>query len=78
MKNVVVTGVGIKSCIGNTYDEVLHSLQNGKSGISANKSYTDMGFRSQVSGSINLDYSCLLYTSPSPRDVEEPRMPSAA
>ena len=35
MKNVVVTGVGIKSCIGNTYDEVLHSLQNGKSGISA-------------------------------------------
>jgi 3-oxoacyl-[acyl-carrier-protein] synthase-1 len=60
MKNVVVTGVGIKSCIGNTYDEVLHSLQNGKSGISANQSYTDMGFRSQVSGSINLDYSDLI------------------
>ena len=60
MKNVVITGVGIKSCIGNTYDEVLHSLQNGKSGISANQSYTDMGFRSQVSGSINLDYSDLI------------------
>ena len=60
MKNVVVTGVGIKSCIGNTYDEVLHSLQNGKSGISANQSYADMGFRSQVSGSINLDYSDLI------------------
>jgi 3-oxoacyl-[acyl-carrier-protein] synthase-1 len=60
MKNVVVTGVGIKSCIGNTYDEVLHSLQNGKSGISANQSYTDMGFRSQISGSINLDYSDLI------------------
>lgn len=60
MKNVVVTGVGIKSCIGNTYNEVLHSLQNGKSGISANQSYTDMGFRSQVSGSINLDYSDLI------------------
>jgi 3-oxoacyl-[acyl-carrier-protein] synthase-1 len=60
MKNVVITGVGIKSCIGNTYNEVLHSLQNGKSGISANQSYTDMGFRSQVSGSINLDYSDLI------------------
>ena len=60
MKNVVITGVGIKSCIGNTYDEVLHSLQNGKSGISANQSYADMGFRSQISGSINLDYSDLI------------------
>ena len=60
MKNVVITGVGIKSCIGNTYNDVLHSLQNGKSGISANQSYTDMGFRSQVSGSINLDYSDLI------------------
>jgi 3-oxoacyl-[acyl-carrier-protein] synthase-1 len=60
MKNVVITGVGIKSCIGNTYNEVLHSLQNGKSGISANQSYADMGFRSQISGSINLDYSDLI------------------
>ena len=30
MKNVVITGFGIKSCIGNTYDEVLSNLQNGK------------------------------------------------
>ena len=60
MKNVVITGVGIKSCIGNTYQEVLHSLQNGTSGISANQSYADMGFRSQISGSINLDYSDLI------------------
>jgi len=37
MKNVVITGVGIKSCIGNTYVEVLDSLQNGKSGIVANR-----------------------------------------
>lgn len=27
MKNVVITGVGIKSCIGNTYDDVLESLK---------------------------------------------------
>ena len=60
MKNVVVTGVGIKSCIGNTYNEVLESLQEGKSGITANQSYADLGFRSQISGSINLDYSELI------------------
>jgi len=60
MKNVVVTGVGIKSCIGNTYEEVLRSLQEGKSGITSNQSYADMGFRSQISGSINLDYSELI------------------
>ena len=29
MRNVVITGVGIKSCIGNTYDEVLNSLKDG-------------------------------------------------
>jgi len=55
MKNVVVTGVGIKSCIGNSYSEVLNSLQNGLSGISFNKEYSEMGFRSCISGSINID-----------------------
>ena len=55
MKNVVVTGLGIKSCIGNTYDEVLVSLKNGSSGISFNDVYSEMGFRSCVSGSININ-----------------------
>ena len=55
MKNVVVTGFGIKSCIGNTYDEVLLSLKNGSSGISFNDVYSEMGFRSCVSGSININ-----------------------
>ena len=55
MKNVVVTGLGIKSCIGNTYDEVLLSLKNGSSGISFNDVYSEMGFRSCVSGSININ-----------------------
>ena len=48
MRNVVITGVGIKSCIGNTYEEVLASLKNGKSGIAFNDSYKEMGFRSQL------------------------------
>jgi 3-oxoacyl-[acyl-carrier-protein] synthase-1 len=60
MKNVVITGVGIKSCIGNSYNDVLESLKNGKSGIVSNSSYADMGFRSQVSGSIDIDFSQLI------------------
>jgi 3-oxoacyl-[acyl-carrier-protein] synthase-1 len=60
MKNVVITGVGIKSCIGNSYEDVLESLKNGKSGIVSNSSYADMGFRSQVSGSMDIDFSELI------------------
>ena len=60
MKNVVITGVGIKSCIGNTYDEVVNSLINGKSGITADETYKEMGFRSQVSGSVDLNFSELI------------------
>ena len=60
MKNVVITGVGIKSCIGNTYDEVVNSLKDGKSGITADETYKEMGFRSQVSGSVDLNFSELI------------------
>ena len=57
MKNVVITGFGINSCIGNTYKDVLGSLQQGKSGISFNDTYSEMGFRSCISGSIDIDLS---------------------
>ena len=57
MRNVVITGVGIKSCIGNDYAEVLSNLQNAKSGIVFNEKYSEMGFRSCVSGSVNIDLS---------------------
>ena len=60
MRNVVITGVGIKSCIGNTYDEVIDSLKNGKSGIRADETHKEMGFRSQVSGSVDLNFSELI------------------
>ena len=59
-KKVVVTGYGIISCIGNSKHEVLESLKLGKSGISANQIYSDMGFRSHVSGSINLELDTLI------------------
>jgi 3-oxoacyl-[acyl-carrier-protein] synthase-1 len=60
MKNVVVTGMGIVSCIGNGLDEVLSSLKKGKSGIQHNPVYKDMGFRSHVSGSIEINLSDLI------------------
>ncbi len=60
MKKVVVTGYGIISCIGNSKAEVIESLQLGKSGISFNPTYSDMGFRSHVSGSINLELENLI------------------
>jgi len=55
MRRVVVTGIGAVSCIGNTQAEILDSLQNGRSGIVANESYKEMGMRSQISGSVQID-----------------------
>ena len=57
MDNIVITGLGIKSCIGNDYETVKKSLQEGKSGISFNETYSEMGFRSRVSGSIDINLS---------------------
>ena len=50
MKRVVVTGIGIVSCIGNTLEEVINSLYNAKSGISFSDEYKKLGFRSHVYG----------------------------
>ncbi len=60
MKNVVITGMGIVSCIGNNLQEVLDSLKIGRSGISKNVEYEEMGFRSHISGSVNLNFSELI------------------
>lgn len=55
MRRVVVTGLGIVSSIGNNTTEVLASLQAGTCGIVANQDMIDHGFRSRVSGSLNID-----------------------
>lgn len=55
MKRVVITGMGVVSCIGNDLDTVLSSLKEGKSGIRFNESYAEQGFRSQVSGSVDIN-----------------------
>ena len=58
MRRVVVTGLGIVSCIGNNKVEVLDSLLNTKSGIVFSEEHKKYNFRSQVVGTIknlNLD-----------------------
>ena len=50
MRRVVVTGIGIVSCIGNNQDEVADSLKVGRSGITLDETQRDMGFRSCISG----------------------------
>ncbi len=54
MRRVVITGLGINSCIGNTLDDVTQSLRNGTSGIVFNETYAELGFRSQISAHIDL------------------------
>ncbi|MBT5515759.1 MAG: beta-ketoacyl-ACP synthase I [Rhodospirillaceae bacterium] len=55
MRRVVVTGMGIVSCIGNNKDEVLDSLKAGRSGISFSEEYAERGFRSHVHGAPQID-----------------------
>ena len=55
MRRVVVTGLGIVSCIGNDAATVAESLKKSQSGIRANETYANMGFRSQVSGRPTVD-----------------------
>ena len=54
MRRVVVTGMGIVSSIGNTTQEVLASLREGKSGVSRAEDYARLGFRCQVHGAPTL------------------------
>jgi 3-oxoacyl-[acyl-carrier-protein] synthase-1 len=56
MRRAVITGLGAVSCIGNNKEEILDSLKNGRSGIVANEMFKEMGLRSQVSGSCEIDF----------------------
>lgn len=50
MRRVVVTGMGIVSCLGNDLDTVSEALAEGRSGIRAAPTYTELGLRSQIAG----------------------------
>ena len=55
MKRVVVTGLGIVSCIGNTKKDIVHNLMNLKSGIVKASEYEEYSFRSLVHGKPNIN-----------------------
>ncbi len=55
MRRVVVTGMGMVSCLGNAANAVSHALRDGISGIRAVPEYAERGLRSQVAGVPELD-----------------------
>ena len=60
MKRVVITGYGIVSCLGNDSNAVLESLQQGRSGIKFQQQYVDMGMRSHIAGSVDIDIDAFI------------------
>ena len=50
MKRVVITGIGIVSCLGNNQKEVCTSLMNGKSGITFAQEYKEHNLKSNIHG----------------------------
>jgi len=60
MRRVVITGLGIVSCLGNDKDTVSANLRASRPGIRFNQAYADMGLRSQVSGSVDLNLEELI------------------
>jgi 3-oxoacyl-[acyl-carrier-protein] synthase-1 len=55
MQRIVVTGMGIASCLGNDLDTVASSLREGRAGIRRVPEYAELGLRSQVAGVVDLD-----------------------
>ena len=60
MRRVVITGIGIVSCLGNDKQSVSASRRACRPGIRFNPSYAEMGLRSQVSGSVDLNLEELI------------------
>ena len=57
LDRVVVTGLGIVSCLGNDAESVRQSLFDGRSGISLRQDHIDAGMRSQIAGTPQIDLS---------------------
>ena len=55
MERVVITGLGLVSCLGNDRDSVAASLRESRPGIRAIPEYAELGFRSQVGGAPDID-----------------------
>jgi len=60
MRRVVVTGMGIISCIGNDLNTVTESLMKAKPGIRFSDEYAELGLKSQVYGKAEVDIEALI------------------
>ncbi len=60
MRRVVITGIGIVSSLGNNKEDVSASLQQGRSGIEYIEEYKELGFRSHIGGTVNIDTEALI------------------
>ena len=60
MKRVVITGMGIVSCLGNDRETVTTALKEGKSGIVFREDFEEMGLRCNVAARIDLDLAELI------------------
>lgn len=60
MKRVVVTGMGIVSCLGNDVDSVADSLKSGRSGIRYIDDYEKYGLRSRIAGKPDIDVKAFI------------------
>ena len=56
-ERVVITGLGVVSCLGNDAGAVKDALFNGRSGISLRQDHVDAGMRSQIAGTPDIDLS---------------------
>ncbi|MEM1153489.1 MAG: beta-ketoacyl synthase N-terminal-like domain-containing protein, partial [Pseudomonadota bacterium] len=59
-KRVVITGLGIVSCLGNDAEAVSQSLREGRSGISLRQEQVENGLRSHVAGAPEIDIAALI------------------
>ena len=60
MRRAVITGMGIVSPLGNNLKETLDSLRESRSGIKFQDNYREMGLKSHIAGSIELDLDQLI------------------
>ena len=75
MKRVVVTGIGVVSCLGNNQDEVYQSLLNSKSGISFSDEYKEYNLKSNVHGKPKIKLEDWIASALPKEEIEESKNP---
>lgn len=64
MKRVVVTGMGIVSCLGNDKETITDALRDGRSGIKFKSEYQEVGLRSHIAGQVDINIAEFIAPKP--------------